>query len=114
MKYLKVFSIAAVTFFLFCCKGEATSRENQGLNLDKKDFNILLITLDTLRVDRLSIYSDKHLTTSNIDRLAKRSFIFRRAFSHNPVTLPAHIFNNCRILKRKAIWNRGFYRGFSS
>lgn len=91
MKYLRVFSIAAVAFFLFCCKGEATARENQGLNLGKKDFNILLITLDTLRVDRLSIYSDKYLTTSNIDRLAKKSFVFRRAFSHNPVTLPAHI-----------------------
>jgi len=55
-----------------------------------KDFNILLITLDTVRADRISVYSDKYVKTPNIDRLAGKSFIFTRAFSHNPVTLPAH------------------------
>ncbi|MCP5103092.1 MAG: sulfatase-like hydrolase/transferase, partial [bacterium] len=39
---------------------------------------------------RLSIYSDKYVSTPNIDHLAKKSFVFTRAFSHNPVTLPAH------------------------
>jgi arylsulfatase A-like enzyme/Flp pilus assembly protein TadD len=62
----------------------------RSLQIPEKDFNILLITLDTLRVDRLSIYSDRHVKTPNIDRLARESFVFTRAFSHNPVTLPAH------------------------
>lgn len=53
--------------------------------------NVLLITLDTVRQDRLSVYSDKFVTTANIDELAAKSFVFRRAFAHNPVTLPAHV-----------------------
>jgi arylsulfatase A-like enzyme/Flp pilus assembly protein TadD len=64
--------------------------ESQRLKLPGKNFNILLITLDTLRTDRVSVYSDKYVKTPNIDRLAGKSFIFTRAFSHNPVTLPAH------------------------
>ncbi|MGD2086697.1 MAG: sulfatase-like hydrolase/transferase [Candidatus Aminicenantes bacterium] len=65
-------------------------KKTQRLKVPGKDFNILLITLDTLRADRLSVYSDKYVKTPNIDRLAAKSFIFTRAFSHNPVTLPAH------------------------
>jgi arylsulfatase A-like enzyme/Flp pilus assembly protein TadD len=56
----------------------------------EKPYNVLLITLDTLRYDRLSIYTDKYVKTPNIDGLARKSFVFTRAFSHNPVTLPAH------------------------
>ncbi len=67
------------------CLYGATGKVNQ------KAYNVLLITVDTLRYDHLSIYSDKYLKTPNIDRLAAQSFIFERAFSHNPVTLPAHI-----------------------
>ncbi|MCK5057008.1 MAG: sulfatase-like hydrolase/transferase [Candidatus Aminicenantes bacterium] len=61
------------------------------LRLEKGDAaNVLLITIDTLRYDRLSLYSNKYVKTPNIDRLAKESFVFDRAFAHNPVTLPSH------------------------
>jgi len=53
--------------------------------------NVLLITIDTLRYDRLSLYSKKYVKTPNIDRLAAESFVFDRAFAHNPVTLPSHV-----------------------
>jgi arylsulfatase A-like enzyme/tetratricopeptide (TPR) repeat protein len=52
--------------------------------------NLLLITVDTLRPDRLSCYSPKHLTTPAIDGLAARGALFERAFSHAPLTLPSH------------------------
>ena len=54
-------------------------------------FNVLLITIDTLRYDRVGILDPRHVKTPNLDALAKRSLVFNRAFSHNPVTLPAHI-----------------------
>ena len=54
-------------------------------------FNVLLITIDTLRYDRVGILDPRHVKTPNLDALAKRSLVFTRAFSHNPVTLPAHI-----------------------
>lgn len=53
--------------------------------------NILLITIDTLRYDRLGIYDRKYVKTPNIDALANKSQVFTRAFAHNPVTLPSHV-----------------------
>ncbi|MDH5745026.1 MAG: sulfatase-like hydrolase/transferase, partial [Candidatus Aminicenantes bacterium] len=52
--------------------------------------NVLLITVDTLRADRVSCYDSKHVQTPNIDSLAERGFVFTRAFAHNPLTLPSH------------------------
>lgn len=55
-----------------------------------KDLNVLLVTIDTLRPDRLSCYSPKYLQTPQIDGLAARGALFERAFSHAPLTLPSH------------------------
>ncbi len=55
-----------------------------------KRLNVLLITIDTLRADRLSCYDEKHVKTPNIDRLAEKATLFTRAFAHNPLTLPSH------------------------
>ena len=52
--------------------------------------NLLLITIDTLRADRISSYSDRHLLTPQIDSLASRGVVFTRAFSHCTTTLPSH------------------------
>jgi arylsulfatase A-like enzyme/Flp pilus assembly protein TadD len=53
-------------------------------------FNVLLITVDTLRFDRVGILDPRHVRTPNMDALAKKSLVFIRAFAHNPVTLPSH------------------------
>ncbi|MEN6560801.1 MAG: sulfatase-like hydrolase/transferase [Acidobacteriota bacterium] len=52
--------------------------------------NLLLITVDTLRADRLSCYDPAHVATPAMDGLAASGLIFDRAFSHVPLTLPAH------------------------
>jgi len=52
--------------------------------------NLLLVTIDTLRPDRLSCYSQKYVQTPNIDRVASAGVVFTRAFSHAPLTLTAH------------------------
>ncbi len=52
--------------------------------------NILLITVDTLRPDRLSCYGAAFVKTPEVDALAARGAIFERAFAHNPTTLPSH------------------------
>jgi len=54
-------------------------------------FNVLLITIDTLRYDRVGILDSRHVKTPNLDALAQKSLVFTRAFAHNPVTLPSHI-----------------------
>jgi len=52
--------------------------------------NFLLITVDTLRTDRLSCYDRTHLSTPAIDDLASQGVTFKRAFSHTSTTLPSH------------------------
>ena len=52
--------------------------------------NLLLITIDTLRTDRLSCYDHTHLSTPAIDDLASQGVTFMHAFSHTSTTLPSH------------------------
>jgi arylsulfatase A-like enzyme len=52
--------------------------------------NILLITLDTTRADRLGFYGYERPTSPNLDALAQRSVVYERAFSTSSWTLPAH------------------------
>ena len=56
----------------------------------KNLLNVLLITIDTLRPDRLSCYSDEHIQTPQIDSLAEKGALFLKAFAHTPTTLPSH------------------------
>jgi arylsulfatase A-like enzyme len=51
---------------------------------------ILLITLDTTRLDRLGCYGYARNTSAALDRLAADSVVYDRAFSPATWTLPAH------------------------
>lgn len=55
-----------------------------------KDYNLLLITIDTLRADHLPVYGYTKVNTPNLDQLAQGSLIFERAIAHAPLTLPSH------------------------
>lgn len=53
--------------------------------------NVILISLDTLRADRLSTYGYVRDTSPNIDALAKEGVVFEHAFAEAPWTLPSHV-----------------------
>jgi len=53
--------------------------------------NIVLMVIDTLRADHLGCYGYERNTSPNIDRLARESVLFSRAFSSASWTLPAHV-----------------------
>jgi arylsulfatase A-like enzyme/Flp pilus assembly protein TadD len=55
-----------------------------------KEANVLLVTIDTLRYDRIGILSDKYVKTPNLDDFARRAVIFDRAYAHTPLTRPSH------------------------
>ncbi len=59
-------------------------------NIENNRWNVLLITIDTLRADKLSCYGNKQVKTPHIDELAREGVLFSRAFAHNPLTLPSH------------------------
>ena len=52
--------------------------------------NVILITLDTTRADRLGCYGYAQASTPNIDALARGGVLFSQAASPAPLTLPAH------------------------
>jgi len=52
--------------------------------------NVLLITIDTLRADRVGAYGSSAGLTPAIDRLAENGVRFESAFTPVPETLPAH------------------------
>ncbi len=59
-------------------------------DVSPKKLNLLLISIDTLRADYLGCYGGRAAATPNIDALAGRGVLFKRAFAHNPLTLPSH------------------------
>lgn len=52
--------------------------------------NLLLISIDTLRADRLSCYGYNTNRTPGLDRWAEEGVIFDSAYTEYPLTLPAH------------------------
>ncbi len=53
--------------------------------------NIILISLDTLRADRLGLYGYERNTSPNLDKFSKEAAIFENASSVTSWTLPAHV-----------------------
>lgn len=51
--------------------------------------NVLLVTIDTLRADRLGLYGGS-VETPQLDRLAREGAYCTRAFAQAPLTLPSH------------------------
>ncbi|HSN26157.1 MAG TPA: sulfatase-like hydrolase/transferase, partial [Kofleriaceae bacterium] len=51
-----------------------------------KDFNVLLITIDTTRADHLGMYGYKRPTSPNLDKLAADGTVFQNGWAHAPST----------------------------
>jgi arylsulfatase A-like enzyme/Tfp pilus assembly protein PilF len=52
--------------------------------------NLVLVTLDTLRADRLGCYGFAGIQTPHIDAVAREGVVFEQATSTAPMTLPSH------------------------
>jgi choline-sulfatase len=53
--------------------------------------SVLLVSIDTLRADRLGVLGGRRNLTPNLDRLAREGVVFEKASSTAPWTLPAHV-----------------------
>jgi arylsulfatase A-like enzyme/predicted Zn-dependent protease len=51
---------------------------------------IILISIDTLRADRVGAYGAQQARTPAFDAFAKDAVLFERAYAHAPQTLPSH------------------------
>jgi arylsulfatase A-like enzyme/Flp pilus assembly protein TadD len=75
-----------------------------------KPLNVLLITIDTWRFDRLGSNNPGFVKTPHLDAMAGRGINFVRSFAHNPMTLPSHanIFTGVTALTHGVYDNNGF------
>ena len=57
---------------------------------DRRPLNVVVVTLDTTRVDRLTPYGYMDASMPALERLAREGAVFQRAYTVVPLTLPAH------------------------
>lgn len=73
------------------------ARPNAGVDLgalpggvSRDRLNLVLITLDTTRADRMGAYGNTEVETPAFDRIARDGVLFRQAVAVAPLTLPVH------------------------
>jgi len=73
--------------------------------------NVLIVTLDTTRADRIGCYGYEMARTPVLDRLASEGVLFKRCYSPAPVTLAAHasLFTGLYPLTH-GVHDNGIYR----
>ena len=76
---------AATAYVLFLGGPPSFSRLREG-----RDFNVIVITLDTTRADRLPSYGCRDVVTPVLDAFAARGVRFEQCYAQTPLTLPSH------------------------
>jgi arylsulfatase A-like enzyme len=84
------FSLLIVTTFSFFLTNSALSIDNPQ-DISKSDYNIVLITIDTLRADHLSCYGYERKTTPTIDKIAEKGILFKNAIAPSSWTAPSMV-----------------------
>ncbi len=69
-------------------EGVALGELPRGVN--RQALNLVVVTLDTTRADRIGAYGAKDVETPTFDHLADEGVLFEQAESVAPLTLPAH------------------------
>jgi len=75
---------AAAVYFLFFFK-----KDGAGIP-SARDYNYILITVDTLRADRVGCYGFPGVETPTMDMFARRGVKFDQCIAVTPLTLPSH------------------------
>jgi hypothetical protein len=86
MKSLAWIACAAALVLLSGCRPSGKGGENATL----RRLNVVLVTIDTLRADRLGCYGSRNVATPNLDRLAQGGALFENAVTPTPLTAPSH------------------------
>ena len=82
-----VLALAALLGLPACGPGAPESAED----LVFPDSNLMIISIDTLRADRLGVYGNERGLTPNLDRLAEESVLFESSYANSPKTASSHM-----------------------
>ncbi|HSB17789.1 MAG TPA: sulfatase-like hydrolase/transferase [Bryobacteraceae bacterium] len=89
------FSVRVLCVFaallLVSCRSTAKKPASGGeANAPLRKLNVVVVTIDTLRADRLGCYGYSKIETPVLDGLAKRGALFENAVAETPLTPPSH------------------------
>ena len=79
--------VGIALFIIFVLKPGGTSFERLRHG---RDFNVILVTLDTTRADKIGCYGATDVKTPVIDGFAGRGVRFDKCIAQTPLTLPSH------------------------
>ncbi len=82
-----------VAILAACGSGEKAAPKAQSAAKPKRNpnaLNLILITLDTTRADRLGCYGYAKAWTPNLDKLAAEGILFGQMYCQTAMTLPSH------------------------
>lgn len=85
----RLYSSAALLLVSFLLAAAAVSSAGPRQGSSARP-NVLLVTIDTLRADRVGRIDSGRPLTPNIDRWAADAAVFDRAYAHTVTTLPSH------------------------
>jgi arylsulfatase A-like enzyme/Flp pilus assembly protein TadD len=91
---MQLFRVLALLLIFDGCVASAqvprAARKAAPAAVDSTHPNIILITLDTTRADRMGFLGSKRGLTPNLDAMARQGIAFTRAYSHVPITTASH------------------------
>src|SRR5262245_61480748 len=85
MKRILICSAIAALLFLSAC-----GKKENALEKNNSSYNLILVSIDTVRDDYLQLYNSSGAPTPNLNRLAAKGFVFTDVISQVPFTLPSH------------------------
>lgn len=77
-------SVLLLALVFAACKGD------RSLPAASAETPVFIISIDTLRSDRLPMYGYKNVETPALDALRNDGILYEHAYSHTPLTLPSH------------------------
>ena len=83
-------SVLVIALSTIGCSPETSPRAKLDQLRGDRKLNVLLVTLDTTRADRIGAYGFDEVDTPAIDSLAARGVTFMQAYASTPLTLPSH------------------------
>lgn len=108
---MRAVTLIAVLGILLGCSSDEPARPVAQSPPKSRSPDVVLISIDTLRADRLGVYGYGKNTSPVIDGFAQEAVLFERHQAQSPLTLPSHtsIFTG-RDPDRHGVRSNGTYR----
>lgn len=90
MNPVKILPVLILLLFSSGCSRPPVPEQKSPAEPRRRDLNVILVTIDTLRADYLSCYGSQVAKTPNMDALAARGVRFGQAIVQVPLTAPSH------------------------